>query len=169
MTSAETKDIPCMKAEPQEEHKWLRKLEGEWTFDSECLMGPDQPPVKSTGSETVRSLGEVWIVSEGDNETPDGQPAKTIMTLGFDPKKNRFVGTFVASVMTHLWIYEGKLENNVLTLDCEGPSFADPSKTSKYQDIIEVKDENHRVLRSQVLGDDGKWTQFMTASYERRR
>jgi hypothetical protein len=38
---------------------------------------------------------------------------------------------------------------------------------STYQDIIEIVSPDQRVLRSQVLGADGKWTQFMEANYRR--
>lgn len=46
----------------------------------------------------------------------------TIMTIGYDPHRQRFVGTFVASMMTHLWMYEGALDDGerVLTLETEG-------------------------------------------------
>ena len=47
-------------SEPQKEHQWLHKLVGKWTFEGECSMGPDQPPMKNTGKETVRSLGGLW-------------------------------------------------------------------------------------------------------------
>jgi hypothetical protein len=57
----------------------------------------------------------------------------------------------------------------VLTLDTEGPSFTEEGKTAKYQDIIEVKSDDHRVLSSQSLGEDGKWHRFMTANYRRRK
>jgi hypothetical protein len=40
---------------------------------------------------------------------------------------------------------------------------------AKYQDITEIKSDDHRVLSSRVLGPDGKWTQFMTAHYRRRK
>jgi hypothetical protein len=63
------------------------------------------------------------------------------MTLGYDPQTQRFVGSFVASMMTHLWPYNGTLnaEGTVLTLDAEGPSFAGDGATAKYQDIIEFR------------------------------
>ncbi|TXT39001.1 MAG: ribulose kinase [Planctomycetota bacterium] len=61
-----------MHAEPQKEHQWLQRLVGEWTFEAECSMGPDQPPMKSTGSEVVRSLGGLWTIGEGQGEMPDG-------------------------------------------------------------------------------------------------
>ncbi len=82
-----------MKAEPQNEHQWLQKLAGEWTYDSEATMKPGEPPMKSNGTESVRSLGGFWIVAEGQGEMPGCGPATTLMTLGYDPPKKRYVGT----------------------------------------------------------------------------
>jgi hypothetical protein len=159
-----------MQSEPQKEHKWLQQLVGDWTYESECIMGPDQPPMKSGGKESVRSIGGLWTLGEWQYEMPDGNTGIMIMTLGFDPIKGRFVGTFVGSMMTHLWIYDGQLDaaGKVLTLNAEGPSFAGDGKMAKYQDIIEIKSADERVLSSQMLGDDGKWTRFMTATYRRK-
>lgn len=76
------------------------------------------------------------------------------MTLGYDPRTHRFVGTFIAT-------------GNVLTLHTKGPSFADERTMCKYQDIITIIDDDHRTLSSQVLGADGRWARFMTARYQR--
>lgn len=156
---------------PEKEHQWLHRLVGEWTVESECCMGPNQPPMKTTGKETVRSFGGLWTIGEGSGDTPDGGSCDSIMTLGFDPQSKHFVGTFIASVMTHLWPYNGSLDasGNVLTLDSEGPNFLGDGAMARYQDIIEFVGEDHRTLKSQVLGPDGKWTQFMTAHYRRKR
>ncbi|HYV36063.1 MAG TPA: DUF1579 domain-containing protein [Gemmataceae bacterium] len=160
-----------MQAEPQQEHYWLQKLVGEWTFETEANMGPDQPCAKFQGTETVRTLGGVWVLCEGRGEIPGGGATTTIMTLGYDPAKKRFIGTFIGSMMTYLWIYDGALDagGKVLTLDAEGPSFTAEGKMVKYQDIIEFKGEDHRELSSQTLGEDGKWHRFMTATYRRTR
>lgn len=157
--------------EAQKEHQWLQQLVGEWTTEAEMDMGPDQPPEKCLGTETVRSLGGMWTVAEGRGEMPDGGTAIMILTLGYDPRKKRYVGTWVGSMMTHLWIYDGVLdaEGRVLTLDTEGPDFGDPGRLAKYQDIIEIVDGDHRVLRSRTLGEDGQWRQFMTAHYRRKK
>ena len=156
-----------MKADVQKEHLWLQKLNGDWSFKGECLMGPDQPLVKSTGTQSVRSLGGLWSIGEGEGKMPDGNPMKSIITLGYDPQKQRFVGTFVASCMTHMWPYEGILDGNVLTLDSEGPSFSGDGTTAKDQDIVEIVDDDHWILRSRMPGEDGKWIEFMTAHYRR--
>ena len=87
-----------------------------------------------------------------------------------DPQKKRFVGTFIGSMMTNLWVYDGALDTaeRTLTLDAEGPSMAGPGKMAQYKDAIEFKSDDHRVLTSHMLGDDGKWHGFMTANYRRK-
>jgi hypothetical protein len=95
------------------------------------------------------------------------------MTLGYDPQKGHFVGSFVASMMTHLWIYErGTLDaaGKVLTLDARGPTFSGDGAMVDYQDIIEWKSDDHRILSSRMRGEDGSWSPvFMTAHYRRKR
>ncbi|BBK33247.1 hypothetical protein STHU_38810 [Allostella humosa] len=157
---------------PQEEHRWLEQLVGEWTGEGDCSMGPDQPPVKNQFTETVRSIQGMWVMGEGKGEMPDGSgPTTTIITLGFDPAKGKFVGTFIGSMMTNLWVYEGTLDadRRVLTLHATGPNFADMTKTASYQDIVEMIDADHRVLRSLMQGDDGQWVPIMTAHYHRKK
>ncbi|MFO0849208.1 MAG: DUF1579 domain-containing protein [Gemmataceae bacterium] len=157
-----------MFAEPQAEHKWLEQLVGEWESEMEGSGGPDQPPVKHTGTETVRSL-TVWVLCE--STMPGDVTMRTVMTLGYDPAKKKFVGTFIGSMMTNLWVYEGELDagGKVLTLDADGPSFTDPGKTTKYKDTIEFLTPDHRTLSSRFLGDDGQWHRFMTAHYRRKK
>ena len=72
MTTSEAPQAPMTENEPQEEHRWLQTLIGEWTFAGEATMGPDQPPATFTGRERVRSLGDLWVLAEGEGETPDG-------------------------------------------------------------------------------------------------
>src|ERR671914_999005 len=160
-----------MKTEPQKEHQWLQKLVGEWTYESECSMEPGKPPEKFKGSEGVRSLDGLWVLCEGQGEMPAGCRATTLMTLGYDPQKKQYVGTWVGSMMSYLWVYAGSLDaaEKVLTLNAEGPSCAGDGKFAKFKDMMEVKSDSHRVLTSHRLGDDGEWHQFMTAHYRRKK
>lgn len=160
-----------MHAEPHENHRWLMQLVGEWDLEADAVMGPDQPPQKMYGKETVRPLGDLWIIAEGEGEMPaGGDVGYTRMTLGYDPNLGRFVGSWVGSMMTNQWIYEGELDaaRKVLPLNTQGPAFDDQSKLGQFRDIIEIVGPNERLLRSEHLGPDGKWQQFMTARYRRR-
>lgn len=158
-----------MQAEPQKEHEWLKKLEGHWASEMQCSMGPDQPAATFRGSETVRLLGGLWSIAEGTGDMPGGGTARMIMTLGYDPAQQKYVGSWVGSMMTHMWHYRGTLDptGQILTLDTEGPNCSDGNKMTRFQDIIEFKSDDHRILRSQMLGEDGKWNGFMTAHYRR--
>lgn len=160
-----------MQAQPQKEHEWLQRLVGDWTYESDCSMGPGQPSSKLPGFERVRSLGGLWVVCEGQGEMPGGGTATMIMTLGYDPQKKRYRGTWVGSMMPNLWVYDGSLDatEKVLTLETEGPNFVTEGKTTKYRDVIEFKNDDHRVLTSHALGDDGQWNKFMTANYRRKK
>jgi hypothetical protein len=157
------------KIEPQKEHQWLQRLVGEWTCEGEAMMKPGDPSIKWKATETVRSIGGLWVVGEGKGETPGGGASITMVTLGYDPQKKRYVGSFVGSMMANLWVYDGQLDaqEKVLTLDTEGPAMGGEPKTAKYRDIVEIKSEDHRVLSSVVQGDDGNWHEVMRANYHR--
>jgi hypothetical protein len=158
-----------MKTEPQKEHQWLQQLVGEWTYEAEATMAPGQPPSKFEGAERVRSLGGLWILAEGQGEMPGCGAATTVLTLGYDPQKQRYVGTWIGSMMTHLWLYEGALDaaGRVLTLNAEGPHMATEGKMAQYKDVIEFKRDDYRVLTSHLRGEDREWHGFMTAHYRR--
>src|SRR5829696_3590846 len=107
MTTTETLQESKMTAEPQKEHHWLQRLVGEWTVEGEMKAEPGQPDWKSTGTESVRALGGLWIVAEGQSdwivaegqsEMPDGGPDMSLMTLGYDPRTGRFVSTWLSSM-----------------------------------------------------------------------
>lgn len=157
-----------MKADPQQEHQWLQKLVGEWGWESECDE-PGKPKQKMTGSERVRSLGGLWVVGEGQGEMPGGGIATTVLTLGYDPQKG-YLGTWIGSMMTHLWVYRGTLDaaGRALTLEAEGPSFTEPGKTALYHDVITFDSDDTRRLTARVRGNDGQWTEMMTMTYRRK-
>lgn len=160
-----------MNTKPCKEHQWLQNLLGEWEYEVDCSGAPGGAAEKLKGSETVRSLGEFWVVAEGEGEMPGGGVARHLMTLGYDPAKGRYVGTWIGSVMDSLWVYDGGLdpEQKVLTLETEGPVMGEPGKLGKYRDIVEIKGDGRRNLSSFMQGDDGNWIRFMTADYRRRR
>jgi len=154
---------------PQAEHNWLEPLVGEWLTETECQMGPGQPTHTSTGVTTCRSLEGMWYLLEGSGEEPEGGRWSTLMTLGYDPVKSCYAGTFVGSMMTYLWQYQNGVitAGKKLTLEAEGPKFGGEGMTS-YKDAIELVDDSHWILTSEILTDDGKWLQIMT-SHNRRK
>ena len=112
----------------------------------------------------------MWILAEG-TASFGGMPFTSMMTLGYDPRKKAYVGTWVDTLQTHLWTYVGQLDDSgrQLTLDTEGPGFNNPSKMARYRDAFEVKGPDHLELSSSVQNSEGTWNTFMRAQYRRRK
>lgn len=165
----EKQEQGSMHVEPHAEHHWLRKLIGEWTYEME-VTEPGEPPVKFTGTETVRPVGDLWVVGQARFGTPGGANGESVITLGYDPQRGHYVGTWIGSPMANLWVYEGSREGNVLTLNSEGPNFEEPGSLSNYRDVIEFVSDDHRTLAPHVQGPDGQWHAMgMTTHYYRKR
>jgi hypothetical protein len=157
-----------MAAAVGDEHRWLERLVGDWKFRSEVAAGPSHPATTFTGTEYVRSLDGVWIVCEGAGDTESGS-SRTLMTLGFDPALGRFTGTFVGTMLHHLWIYSGVMDDEagVLNLDAEGPSMTEEGKLCLYRDSIAFVNEDHRTLTSRYQDAEGAWQHVLTTHYHR--
>ena len=113
-------------AKPQKEHEFLKRIVGDWVMTSSSgHEGYDADDPSQQFTETVRSVGGLWIIGNGTGKMPDGTDMTAVITVGFDPAKGNFVGTWVGSMMTNLWVYKGWLEEDgkTLTLEAEGPAF----------------------------------------------
>jgi len=161
---------PPKMPEPVKEHDWLQQLVGEWEVDVEMFMEPGKPPEKTHGTETVRPIGGFWIAAESHG-TCMGQPFIGLLTLGYDPGKGKYVGTWVGSMDSQLWPYEGALDptGKALTLESEGSCPTAPGKLFKVREVMEITDRDHRTFTSSMQGEDGKWAIGMTIDYRRRR
>ena len=153
----------------EKEHQWLQQLVGEWEAEVEVTIAPGQPPLKSRGTESVRTIGGLWVVAEGKNDFM-GTPMASVMTLGYDPEKKKYVGTWVDSFTSYLWKYEGTVDaaGKVLTLEAEGPNPTAPGKLVRFREVIEVKSKDHKVFSSSQQTADGKWNTFVTVNYRRK-
>jgi len=152
---------------PQKEHEWLKQLAGEWDLEI-AIQEPGKDVVKEKGTENVRLLGGFWSVAEIKSAMM-GMPFSGIMTLGYDIKQKKYTATWVDSMGDHLWKYDGTLDESgkILTLDTMGPCPMQGGKMTRFQDVIEIKDKDHRTFKSSV-DFDGKMVQMLTINYTRK-
>ena len=165
----EAQDMPKMPV-PEKEHAWLQQFVGEWETEATAVMEPGKPPIRCKGTESVRSIGGFWIVAENKGAFMD-VPVTGAMTLGYDPEKKKYVGTWICSITNYLWKYEGTVDasGKILTLETEGPCPMAPGKLSRFKDVTEFKSKDHKVLTSLMQGDDGKWVTFATIHCRRKK
>jgi hypothetical protein len=159
-----------MFCEATAEHGWLQRMVGSWTYEHAWTMEPGGDPGRTEGTEVVRAFGDLWVIADAVADC-EGTTMHTVMSLGFDPKAaggaGRYVGSFIASMMGGMFVYEGTREGDVLTLDTEGPHLTDPDRITTYRDVIELVGDDVRRMSSRALMEDGSWFRFMEGEYRR--
>jgi hypothetical protein len=153
---------------PTKEHEVLSQFVGEWNVTTEMVATPGQPAFKCQGAESTKMYGSFWLVGRGEAAEIGMQSQ---LTIGYDPKAKKYVGTFFCSEDSTLWKYEGSMdaEGKVLTLETAGPALTDRNKIVKYRETLELKDKDHKLFTSQMQGDDGKWVKVVTMDYRRKK
>lgn len=162
---AQAPDMP----KPTKEHEWLQQFVGEWNSDIEIFHDPSQPPIKGKGTETSRSIGGFWVIGEGSSEMM-GMKFSSLLTLGYDPEKKKYTGTWIDSMASYLWKYEGTVDSTgkILTLDTEGPCPMRPGIV-KFKEVTEFKDKDTRVFTSSIVEADGKLTPMVRVTSTRKK
>jgi hypothetical protein len=156
---------------PVKEHGWLQQFVGEWVTSVEVMMEPGQPPTQGKGEESARMLGGFWLIGEGKGEMEGVQGAMTsLLTLGYDAEKRKYVGTWVDSMNSYLWKYEGSVDasGKVLTLETVGPCPLKPGLV-RFREVTEFRSKDHRVFTSSMQDDDGRWVTLVRADYRRKK
>lgn len=161
---------PAEDQRPSRDHEWLQQLVGEWDVRFKMYTHPDQPPAEPAGADSVRALGDYWIVAETTTMMM-GAPYRGILSLGYNPQTKRFNGTWIDSMGGHLWVYQGTLNDagDTLTLETEGPSLQGPDKTARYREVIQITGKDSRSFTSSTETQDGAWTTILTAEYRRKK
>ncbi len=156
-----------MGTQPLPEHAWLKHLIGEWKVSTD-MMSPDGTGATAIGTESVRTLGGLWAVGEGNSVGEGGFVWSYVTGVGFDVSSKQFRSFWVQNVSSHLWNSSGHLsaDQKVLTLDCVGPHFTE-DRDMNYRDVHTLVDENTRTITSFVQDDAGEWTQIMVITYTR--
>jgi hypothetical protein len=155
---------------PQQEHQWLQKFVGEWSTHSKASVGPDQPEMECSGTITSRALGGLWVVNEMKGSMGEFE-IHGLQTIGYDPQKEKYVGTWVDSMVNHLWHYEGTVDESgkKLTLEAEGPNHMAGGKLTKFRDAYEFVSDDKIIVTASMQGEDGEWVTFMTGEATRKK
>jgi hypothetical protein len=143
----------------RKEEAWLERFVGEWEAESSGTKV----------SEAARMMGP-WMIDEIKIDIKNG-PMHGMLTLGYEPQRKKYVGTWIDSKTRFLWVYEGTVDpsGKVLTLETEGPNPMVPGKLFKARDVHSFTDQDHRTLTSSMLGEDGKWHTFQNLKCQRTK
>jgi len=78
-------------------------------------------------------------------------PYEQILTIGYDAAKEKYIGTIVDSMTSHLCQFEGSFDatGKILTYETEGP-VPNPQTPSKFREVTELKSPDHKVFTSSI-------------------
>jgi hypothetical protein len=129
---------------------------------------PDGQKATSTGHESVKDLGGMWAVGQGEVDMPGAGKMSYYTVLGYDVTFKEYRGCWFASVSSHLWKQGGKLsaDGKTLTLDCEGPNMMGEGMAN-YRFVIEIEDKDHHTMTESGQDNSGNWQEFLKVRYSR--
>jgi len=134
------------------------------------MFGPVVSPMLTSGVETNRLLnGGNWLIMSQHYEYPGGVFEGWGM-YGFDPQKDRYVGSWADSTNTHLNVSEGTYdaETRSLTLIAEG---VDPTtgEQVRVKQVISQKDDDTKVFQVFRSREDGPDMKLLEVEAKRRK
>lgn len=158
-------------AELTEEHKVLHQDLGTWNVKMKLWpQGPDGIVVEGVCQEHNRKLGNgLWILSDFKG-TLAGTAFYGHGTFGYNPRKEKYVGTWVDNMTPAISQMQGTYDkkSNTLTMYSEGTDAA-TGNTTKTKNVSEYIDKNNRKFTMYVLkpGTKDEYVKMMQLQYTR--
>jgi len=112
---------------PGPPHQRLAKLEGSWETTTRAWMASGRDPVASTGTcEQKMILGGRYLRQDYSGEMM-GQPFSGINLIAFDNHTQKYRSTWIDSMSTGIYLFEGEASPNrkTITQECR---YDDPVK-----------------------------------------
>lgn len=159
-----------MMMEPTEHHKLLAKAVGTWDADMTMWMaGPDGEATKTKGTETVEMFGEFWSVGQLKYDFM-GMPVTGRSTIGYDPAKNKFVGTWIDTTSAFAAQMSGDYDKETKTFTYMGEMPGPDGNTSPFKIIERHTDDDNKTfeMHMQSPGSD-ELVKFMEIKYSRKK
>jgi hypothetical protein len=151
---------------PTAEHQKLMAGVGTWDAVVE-MMGEDGKPTTNKGVSEITSIGGFWLVDDFKSSMGD-VPFHGHGTMGYDPAKGKYVGTWIDSWSTSVMVMEGTYDAAKKAMTMSGMGQGMDGKPVMHRMVTTEKDANTRVFEMFVPGPDGKEMKVMTITYTRR-
>ena len=101
--------------QPTDEHKVLKQEVGTWKAKMKIWMPGSDQPLLAEGLEVNEMFGSFWVISKFEADMM-GQAFKGRATLGYDPVKKKYVGTWFDNMNAHMTFMEGTYDEATKTM-----------------------------------------------------
>ncbi|HWP91425.1 MAG TPA: DUF1579 domain-containing protein [Thermodesulfobacteriota bacterium] len=156
-------------ATPNENHKVLGALVGDWDYTVKWWMTPDGEPEVSTGTSEVEwIMGGRFIQYEVEG-TSMGQPFEGLGITGYDNEKKQYRSVWIDNMGTGIMTASGSYDPNTKTITDQG-TFSCPAEGEKaFRAVTKIVDNNNFTYEWYMNGPDGKEFRAMEIVYTRKK
>ncbi len=153
---------------PGAPHKLLKSMTGIWQTKTKACMESGKPPVESTGTcEQKMILGGRFLQQEFTGDMM-GAPFTGIGITGYDNHKKKYVSTWMDSMSTGIFYFEGTADadGKTITQECR---VDDPVKgPMKWRSVTKIVDDKTHLFEMYGTDKSGKEELMMEIAYTRK-
>jgi hypothetical protein len=153
---------------PGTPHKALARMAGSWITKSKYTMDPEKPPMESTGTcEQKMLLGGRYLQQEYTGDMM-GSTFTGINLIGYDNHTKKYVSTWIDSMSTGIYYFEGTASADGKTITQES-RYDDPVKGPMiWRSITRIVDDDTVVYEMYGIDKKGKEEKMAEMTLTRR-
>jgi hypothetical protein len=156
-------------AVPGKPHELLAKLTGSWITKTRAWMEPDKPPMEGTGiCEQKMLLDGRYLQQEYAGEMT-GNTFTGINLIGYDNHTKKYVSTWIDSMSTGIYYFEGtgNTDGKTITQEC---SYDDPVRgPTVWRSVTNIVDNNTLEYEMYITSKEGKEEKMMEMTVRRKK
>jgi hypothetical protein len=135
-------DVYNKLAVPGEPHEILANLAGSWATKTRAWMESDKPPMEGTGICEQKMLLEGRYLQQEYTSEMTGSPFTGINLIGYDNHTKKYVLTWIDSMSTGIYYFEGTANVDGKTITQES-SYDDPVRgPTVWRSVTKIVDNN---------------------------
>ncbi len=156
-------------ATPNENHKALEQLVGNWDTSMKAWMPGKETAEESTGTSSVQWILGGRFIQQTFTGTHMGQPFEGIGITGYDNQKKKYQSTWIDNMGTGMMTATLNYDVATKTFAEEG-SFSCPMKGGdlNYRAAIKIIDETHYSYEMFTTDEEGKESKMMEIQYTKK-
>ncbi len=154
---------------PGDPHKRLASMVGSWTTKTKAWMEPDKPPVEGKGTCEQKMLLDGRYLQQEYTGDMMGEPFTGINLIGYDNHAKKYVSTWIDSMSTGIYYFEGTASPDGKTITQES-RYDDPVRgPTTWQSITRIVDDNTLEYEMYLTSEGGKKEKMMEMTVARKK
>lgn len=154
---------------PNENHKVLETLVGDWDYSIKWWMSPDAKPEESTGASSIKWIMGGRFIEQSVAGTSMGQPFEGMGIMGYDNEKKQYQSVWIDNMGTGIMTGSGSYDPNTKTLTDQG-KFSCPAEGEKsYRAVLKIIDNDNFTYEWYMTDPEGKEFRAMKIVYTRKK